>query len=76
MTHSNAKTLEDVSQDLGIDKDAAYDLIRYLLKTGGAKRVGSVRIPGRRGRGKHLYEFTSTVTENLGAVAATLTKAA
>lgn len=76
MQHNNAKTLEDVSRDLGIEKGAAYDLIRYLLKTGGARKVGSVRIPGRRGRGKHLYEFTSTVTENLGTVAATLAKAA
>lgn len=72
----NPKTLQDISQELGTEESATYDLLRFLTKTGIVKVVGSVRIPGRRGRGKLLYQSSGDLKAQLTSVIETLAKVA
>lgn len=62
-------TVSDVSEVLGVDKDVAYNLVRFLEARGHVAKVGSRHEPGKRGRGQSVYNLSG---ETLAAVAADL----
>lgn len=72
MATTNTKTIEDIQQELGCDYQSAYGLIRFLVETGAVEIAGTLKIPGRRGRGKIQYRVVGSVVEKLADVAAKL----
>lgn len=76
MSNTNIKTIEDIQKQLGCDYQSAYGLIRFLVEAGAVEIAGTLRIPGRRGRGKIQYRVVDSVVERLADVASKLKEVA
>lgn len=50
------RTVQEIADDLGVEKVAAEGLVRFLLHTKLAKFKGERPSPSGRGKGQHVYE--------------------
>lgn len=55
-------TVNQTAAKLGVERDAAYSLIKFLEATGLAKKTGDVlKAEGAKGKGADIYEFDNAV---------------
>lgn len=55
-------TVNQTAAKLGVERDAAYSLIKFLEAVGLAKKTGDVlKAEGAKGKGADIYAFDSTV---------------
>lgn len=49
-------TIAQVAEQLGVSRDAAYMLMRFLVETQQATKIGTTKVPGK-GRGADIYSL-------------------
>lgn len=55
-------TVTQTAVKLGVEREVAYNLIKFLEATGLAKKTGEViKAEGAKGKGADIYEVDSTV---------------
>lgn len=55
-------TIIQTATKLGVERDAAYNLIKFLEAAGLAKKTGDVvKVEGAKGKGADVYEFDAAV---------------
>lgn len=55
-------TVNQTASKLGVERDTAYNLIKFLEAVGLAKKTGEVvRVEGAKGKGADIYEIDAVV---------------
>lgn len=64
----NTYTVQELADKLGIDRDLAYGLVRYLVHAKLAKFRGERPNPSGKGKGAHVYEIVDGAGKRLAAI--------
>lgn len=56
-------TVNGMSMKLGVERDVAYNLVKFLEAVGLAKKSGDVeKVPGAKGKGSDIYEIDPVIS--------------
>lgn len=50
-------TIEQIAKSVGVSQQVAYGFVTFLVAQGLAKKVGTIKPPGQRGKGKNVYKI-------------------
>ena len=69
MSQSKEYTAATFAAAIGVEKDAAYGLLRFLVAAGQAESTGSKRAPEKKqGRGENHYVIKETAPSAIAAL--------
>jgi hypothetical protein len=62
-------TVNSVATKLGVDRDVAYNLVKFLEATGLFVKTGDVeRVPGVRGKGSSVFKLSDDFIEKSSGI--------